>query len=405
MYTKYVKTKFLLALLLCLMLCLVKLSAPAAAESELNFRWILPPEFYRGNDFHNGRAWVQREKDGPWTLFDTEGNIIKEGFMARHIMQDWLFHSNTMFVPLETSSEFEWLTVGFLDDYSGNVLLEPREYEIPPIFKGGLRSKRGENGLVGYIDFQGNWVIPPVYESGHDWGDGLAAVRKDGKWGYINKNGDIVIDFQFERPALFVNGLAAMRQNSLFGLIDRNGNWLTEAIYEHFFYPWANLVGAQKDGKIGFLDANGSIVINFKFPGLDAGPFSGYASFFNGRVILLLHREGRTGERISGYGELISALFYGEKNITHTNYKWAVINEYGEIIPTEDYDYILPYHGDFTSAFRDNKWFMLDRGGKEHPLPPEFVRSEVLVGRSDDGRIFRAVFRNEEKTGYFKVRD
>ena len=46
--------------------------APSIEQAgDLNFRWILPPEYYRGNDFHEGRAWVQEKKDGPWTLFDT----------------------------------------------------------------------------------------------------------------------------------------------------------------------------------------------------------------------------------------------------------------------------------------------------------------------------------------------
>jgi len=50
---------------------------PMTIEDDFNFRWILPPEYYQGNNFHKGRAWVQEKKDGPWTLIDTEGNVIK----------------------------------------------------------------------------------------------------------------------------------------------------------------------------------------------------------------------------------------------------------------------------------------------------------------------------------------
>jgi len=132
MYTKHVKAKFLLALLFGLMLCFVNLPVPVAAESELNFRWILPPEFFQGNNFVRNRAWVQREQDGPWTLFDSEGNIIKDGFMARHVVQSAI--SNTRFVPHDADGEFEWRTVGFIDDYSGDILLAPKTYELSALF-------------------------------------------------------------------------------------------------------------------------------------------------------------------------------------------------------------------------------------------------------------------------------
>ena len=63
-----------------LILLLLPEYAQAAKEIK-NFEidWILPDEYHKGNDFVNGRAWVQKERRGPWTLFDTEGNIIKDG--------------------------------------------------------------------------------------------------------------------------------------------------------------------------------------------------------------------------------------------------------------------------------------------------------------------------------------
>ena len=34
----------------------IQVPAPTAHAGDVNLRWILPPEYYRGNDFHEGRA-------------------------------------------------------------------------------------------------------------------------------------------------------------------------------------------------------------------------------------------------------------------------------------------------------------------------------------------------------------
>ena len=162
----------------------------------------------------------------------------------------------------------------------------------------------------------------------------------------------------------------------------------------------SHLIATQKDGKVGYLDSDGNVVIDFRFVGLEGGIRSPLFAFNDGRAVVLLPRDGKTSSPIS-FQQLDDVI----NRIRYTIYKWVVINESGDIIPTEQYDRILPFRDGLAIASRDNRLFLLDTEGKEHPLPPEFVLGEVAVGRSDDGRVFRAVFRNEGKTGYFKVRD
>jgi len=47
----------------------------------------------------------------------------------------------------------------------------------------------------GYIDKEGNMVIPPVYDEAHIFSGGLAPVKFNSKWGYIDTKGDIVRPF------------------------------------------------------------------------------------------------------------------------------------------------------------------------------------------------------------------
>ena len=41
------------------------------------------------------------------------------------------------------------------------------------------------DGLYGYVDIDGQWVIAPRFESAQPFSEGLAAVCQGGLWGYI----------------------------------------------------------------------------------------------------------------------------------------------------------------------------------------------------------------------------
>ena len=64
-----------------------------------------------------------------------------------------------------------------------------------------------KNGKFGYIDKNGQEVIPFIYDIGGDFNDGLACVEKDGKYGYIDKTGDEVIPIIYDLGDHFSEGL------------------------------------------------------------------------------------------------------------------------------------------------------------------------------------------------------
>ena len=53
-------------------------------------------------------------------------------------------------------------------------------------------------------------IINPQYEDADSFSQGLAAVKKDGKWGYIDMEGSTVIPFQFDYAFSFSKGLAVV---------------------------------------------------------------------------------------------------------------------------------------------------------------------------------------------------
>jgi hypothetical protein len=58
-------------------------------------------------------------------------------------------------------------------------------------FKDGL-AMIDDGKKVGFINRQGEWVIPPKYEIGEDFSEGLTFVRKDGKTLLINSSGKLI---------------------------------------------------------------------------------------------------------------------------------------------------------------------------------------------------------------------
>jgi hypothetical protein len=72
-------------------------------------------------------------------------------------------------------------------------------YFIPPT-KGG-----------GYLDKNGNMVIPPQYDIVEDFSEGLAAVKKNGKYGFINRNNETIVPFEYDALySNFKNGIGGL---------------------------------------------------------------------------------------------------------------------------------------------------------------------------------------------------
>lgn len=89
----------------------------------------------------------------------------------------------------------------------------------------------------GYVDDQGNLVIPYRYASANKFSEGLAAVWLNKKWGFIDEKGNQVIPLQFEYVKEFSNGLAAVIPlgKEEFGFINKKGVMVIPAKYKFVY--------------------------------------------------------------------------------------------------------------------------------------------------------------------------
>ena len=139
-----------------------------------------------------------------------------------------------------------------------------------------------KDGKYGYIDGKGEEVIPCRYDEVDDFSEGLAAVQKDGLCGFINKNGEEVVPCRYDRASSFSDdGLAWVVKGGLWGVINEKGEEVVPCIYDEndgkgggFIYSFSDdgLAWVRKSGLCGVINKNGEEVIPCRYD--YAGGFS-----------------------------------------------------------------------------------------------------------------------------------
>ncbi|MCR9172517.1 MAG: WG repeat-containing protein [bacterium] len=146
---------------------------------------VIPCIYDKVKDFVDGRAWVQKKGSDTWTLIDKQGNVI----------------------PTKPYEKVGYIMEGYSD-----------------------RIAVYNNGLMGWIDRDGNEVIPCQYigSSTFDKEFGLACVTKAGTteaYGFIDKEGKVVIPFQYKQAghSSFHNGYCRVTVGGKTVLINEKG--------------------------------------------------------------------------------------------------------------------------------------------------------------------------------------
>lgn len=126
-------------------------------------------------------------------------------------------------------------------------------------FEGLAKVKR--NGKFGFINKKGEEIIPLEYDETGLFSNGIAAVVKSGKTGAINKKNELIIPIEYQALGTFINGFASYWQNGLVGIIDITGKKITEPIFENMGQFSQGLAPVVKDKKIGYVNTKGDFVI------------------------------------------------------------------------------------------------------------------------------------------------
>lgn len=280
---------------------------------------------------------------------------------------------------------------GFIDKLGQEII--PCIYDDAEDFDLGVSIvEKGEK--TGAVNKQGKMVVPCIYDNIYSFRkDSLAVAVLNEKSGFIDLNGNVIIPFNYEFCCDFSEGLAAVRQDGLYGFINKNGELIIPCQYTDLYNESGfcdGLVGVSIGGGInekwGYIDKTGKIIIPFQ-EGLTGAPFSyGLSVRFRGGVTYDLnfykHDKheipfemafiNKNGELASEYFELnnIQGFRDGYCVITDKTNRNGLINTGGELVIPCKYSLIANGFDDkYVTVGLNGKYGMASKKTGEVVIP------------------------------------
>src|SRR3972149_4687770 len=186
--------------------------------------------------FRDGRSMVMKQRGSDRSYIDKTG---KEVLNPVGVNQSFMFSENLLRVQFEMlGSGLKW---GYMD--KNGELVIPARYDDAGDFNQGIARVMVDDKF-GFIDRQGKWVIELKYDNATDFYEGFAAVLVGRGWGYINRSGKLVVKPLYltssglnNTPSHpFSEGLASVETENGFGFIDTTGAMVIPAQFEFAFH-------------------------------------------------------------------------------------------------------------------------------------------------------------------------
>jgi hypothetical protein len=149
-------------------------------------------------------------------------------------------------------------------------LVIPRKFDNPSYFYEGLAAQNGASQM-GYINKSGEFEIKPQYDDVRQFSEGRAFVAfADAKfnttWALIDKTGNKIVDYKFSKVQDFSDGKAAVEYKSQWGYIDHFGNYAIEPKFKVAGSFKDGIAFAAKDDEFGFIDKKGNFIFTIPKP-------------------------------------------------------------------------------------------------------------------------------------------
>lgn len=280
-------------------------------------------KYYTATNFSEGYAVVQLKYNDTALLIDKNFKEIKKtpllnGYQGK-------FSEGLGRIKKANAQEYSFV------DIQGNETFSIRAADVGECTEGMIWIKKAQNNIF-FVTKEGVTINQETYEDVKPFSEGLACVKKAGKWAVINKKGEYVIQPYFDDMSSFSNGVAIGQFGTLFYLIDKKGNRIDENNYTIAGAPQNGYVQVKKGDKMGIIDLTGKVIIPIDYKYVYV-PFEGIA---------WAQRQTKLGA-IDLRNNTVADFVYD--NIGHfnngyalvsINKKWGLINKAGkEVLPVE----------------------------------------------------------------------
>ena len=270
---------------------------------------------------------------------------------------------------------------GYIDS-DGNPVVPPR-YDKAGVFYDGM-ARVMKDGLIGYVDAEGREVITPQFREAQPFVNGYAEIKQQGtvweyRYAYINRHGEIVSDPLYDPARYYQNiELAVVRQNGQFGYIDENGKIKIPLQYDEAYAFVGEQARVKKNGKYGFINSRGEAITPMEYDFADDFPPYKTTWYYDDGMLARVKKADKYGfiDRQGKYAvplkyDMASA-FNGNYAVVRRHDKEGLIGACGSVIFSPRYDEIaLPAMMDNYIPFRQGELWGYLSYGKE-TIPPRY---------------------------------
>gem|GEM_PF-526337 len=252
------------------------------------------------------------------------------------------------------------------------------------------------NDKYGFIDVNGNEIVPLKFDEAHSFSEGLAAVCINKKWGFINNSGAICIPLKFDKANSFENGKSVVRIGNYYGMISKIGEELIPVKYDILNIHSDGFIASKLNGKWGVINIGSREIHPHEYDKIDNYYFNkiivrknwkaGLMDKFSVSPAVMYYDDIET--YIKGLGRVKKDGKYGLLNqlgeeITPIKYdeiigsdmydlicvkigdKFGLMDKAGNEITDIKYEWVSYYKSKFIPVKLNDKWGFVDYGGKE----------------------------------------
>lgn len=257
----------------------------------------------------------------------------------------------------------------------------------------------------GYVDKDGNEVVPCIYEEAEPFSEGMARVGKGGKFGYIDTDGRRVVPCEYDYAYSFSEGLGKVMIGNKYGLVDRNGKEVLPCEYHSIYQFYEGFAISVKTYSLGITDKDGKELFAYKFGFVDklgdiVAPCRYDEAYPFSEGMAAVAKDGKWGF-IDKYGDELIPFVYDKVlpfseglACVEKNGKRGYVDKNGdEVIPFE-YDYAGPFSEGLAMVSQDGKYGFVDKTG-----------NKVVACKYDDAENFSEGVAWVEKKGRYGILD
>ncbi len=168
-------------------------------------------------------------------------------------------------------------------DTKGDEVFSIAAMDVGDCIEGRIWIKKNNTSII-YVTNEGIAINKDTYTDVRQFNEGVAPVKKNGKWAVINRAGEYVLEPNYDNMSAFLKGVAIVQAGNDYYLVNKEGKRIDNNNYTSAGAPENGYVQVKKGDKAGIIDTNGNLIISFDYD-FTYIPYEGVAWVQKGKKI------------------------------------------------------------------------------------------------------------------------